>query len=101
MAKTSILEREKKRAKLGAKFKVQRQAYRKIIDDPNVDMIAKLEAQRKLQSLPRNSAICRQRRRCLLTGRPRGVMRRVGLCMAAFRKLMRRGELAGFTTSSW
>lgn len=39
--------------------------------------------------------------RCFLCGRPRGFMRRFGLCRICFRERASRGELPGVVKSSW
>lgn len=43
----------------------------------------------------------RQRNRCRLCGRPRGFLRKFGLCRLCFRELALAGEIAGVTKSSW
>ncbi|MGH9520040.1 MAG: type Z 30S ribosomal protein S14 [Terriglobales bacterium] len=43
----------------------------------------------------------RQRQRCQLCGRPRGVYRKFGLCRLCFRARALRGEIAGVTKASW
>jgi small subunit ribosomal protein S14 len=39
--------------------------------------------------------------RCYVCGRPRGFMRRFGLCRICFRERALLGELPGVTKSSW
>ena len=39
--------------------------------------------------------------RCRVCGRPRGYMRRFGLCRICFRDMALRGDLPGVTKSSW
>lgn len=39
--------------------------------------------------------------RCELCGRPRGYLRKFGLCRICFRELASRGEIPGVTKSSW
>jgi small subunit ribosomal protein S14 len=39
--------------------------------------------------------------RCQICGRPRGYMRKFGLCRICFRERALRGELPGVTKSSW
>jgi small subunit ribosomal protein S14 len=41
------------------------------------------------------------RNRCRRCGRPRGYMRRFGLCRICFRELALEGEIPGVTKSSW
>ncbi|GAB6877311.1 type Z 30S ribosomal protein S14 [Thermaerobacter litoralis] len=43
----------------------------------------------------------RQRNRCRICGRPRGYMRRFGLCRHCFRQLAHRGEIPGVKKASW
>lgn len=43
----------------------------------------------------------RVRNRCKLCGRPRGYIRRFGLCRICFRELALRGEIPGVVKSSW
>ena len=43
----------------------------------------------------------RKRNRCRLCGRPRGFMRKFGLCRIDFRKLALEGQIPGVTKSSW
>ncbi|MEW5939100.1 MAG: type Z 30S ribosomal protein S14 [Chloroflexota bacterium] len=41
------------------------------------------------------------RHRCHRCGRPRGYMRRFGLCRICFRELALQGKIPGVTKSSW
>jgi small subunit ribosomal protein S14 len=41
------------------------------------------------------------RNRCKICGRPRGYIRRFGLCRICFRDLALRGKIPGVTKSSW
>jgi small subunit ribosomal protein S14 len=43
----------------------------------------------------------RVRNRCQRCGRPRGYIRRFGLCRICFRELALRGEIPGVVKSSW
>ena len=43
----------------------------------------------------------RVRNRCKLCGRPRGYMRRFGLCRICFRELALQGKIPGVVKSSW
>src|SRR5690606_28169539 len=79
MAKTSMVNRDIKRAKLAAKYAVKREELKKIISSPTASYEEKEEAVVKLQKLPRDSSPSRQRNRCALTGRSRGVYAKFGL----------------------
>ena len=41
------------------------------------------------------------RNRCNICGRPRGYIRKFGLCRICFRELAHKGMLPGVTKSSW
>jgi len=101
MAKQSMINREKKRAKLVAKYAVKRAALKKTIADPNASDEDRWEAQQKLQGLPRNASPTRQVRRCTLTGRPHAVYRRFGLARQKLREAANRGDVPGLVKSSW
>lgn len=43
----------------------------------------------------------REHNRCKTCGRPRGYIRKFGLCRVCFRELASKGELPGVTKASW
>ena len=43
----------------------------------------------------------RHRNRCRLCGRPRGYLRKFGLCRLCFREYAHRGEIPGVRKASW
>jgi len=101
MAKTSMLEREKKRAKTVAKYAAKRAALKAIINDRNASDEDRWDAQLKLQSLPRDSSPVRRQRRCGQTGRPHGVYRKFGLGRNKLREAAMRGDVPGLVKASW
>ncbi len=101
MAKASMIARENKRARTVAKYAEKRKALKIILADTKASDEEKWEAQVKLQKLPRNASPVRQRRRCQITGRPRGVYRKFGLCRNKLREAAMRGDIPGLTKASW
>ena len=101
MAKTSMIARENKRARMIAKYAEQRAALKVILNDVNASDEEKWEAQIKLQKLPRDASPVRQQRRCRITGRPHGVYRKFGLCRNKLREAAMRGDVPGLTKASW
>jgi small subunit ribosomal protein S14 len=101
MAKLALINREEKRRKLVAKFAAKRAALMAQIKDMNLSEEERMTARLKLQQLPRNASPSRGRNRCTLTGRPRGVFRKFGLCRNKLRELAFRGEVPGVTKASW
>ena len=101
MAKLALIEREKKRAKLVAKYAEKRASLQAIIDDQSKSEEERYEARLKIQQLPRNANPTRQRNRCALTGRPRGTFRKFGLARNKIREIAFKGEIPGLTKASW
>ena len=101
MAKTSLINREEKRAKMVAKFAAKRAELIAQINNTKLSDEERMAARIKLQQLPRNASPVRQRNRCTLTGRPRGVFRKFGLARNKLREVAMRGEVPGMTKASW
>lgn len=89
MARISLIAREQKRAKLVAKYAAKRKQLKEE---------GKWE---ELDKLPRNSNPIRLHNRCRLTGRPKGYMRKFGLCRVKFREMALNGKIPGITKSSF
>ncbi len=53
----------------------------------------------KSERIPKYSS--RRVNRCRVCGRPRGYMRKFGMCRVCFRKLANEGLIPGVTKSSW
>jgi small subunit ribosomal protein S14 len=101
VAKTSLIEREKKREMLVKKYAPKRAELNAFIDDQSKSEEERFQARLKLQQLPRNSSPTRLRNRCELTGRPRGTYRKFGLARSKLREIAMRGEVPGMTKASW
>lgn len=101
MAKTCMIEREQKRRDTVKKYAAKRAELFTVINDANASAEDRRAARSKLQSLPRNASPVRQRNRCALTGRPRGVFSKFGIARGKLRELMMRGEVPGVTKASW
>ena len=101
MAKTSMVNREVKREKLAKKYGAKRDALKKIISSTTATYEEKMDASVKLQKLPRDSSESRQRNRCAMTGRPRGVYSKFGLGRNMLRQATMRGDVPGVRKASW
>lgn len=101
MAKKGKIQQNEYRKDLVDKFEKKRAELRNISKDVNVPLEERMAARSKLAQLPRNSAATRIRQRCYLTGRPRGNLRKFGLCRIKFRELALNGQISGVTKSSW
>lgn len=101
MAKVSMMQREKKRAKLVERDFEKREALKAILKDPEASYEDKMDAQVKMQKLPRDSSPSRRRNRCQVTGRPHGYYRKFGLSRIKLRETMMRGDVPGLVKASW
>src|SRR5690554_4883323 len=101
MAKSSMINREKRRTKLVAKHAKKRAGLKAIITNPDVGFEEQQDAMFALQKLPRDSSPVRQRNRCQVTGRPRGFYRKFGLSRNKLREATMRGDVPGLRKASW
>lgn len=101
MAKTNMVQREKRRAKIVKKYATQRAQLKEQVRSPKTSPEDRQAAQVKLQQLPRDASPTRQRNRCALTGRSRGVYRKFGLSRVKIREVANRGEIPGLSKASW
>jgi small subunit ribosomal protein S14 len=101
MAKTNMVEREKRRARIVKQYAAKRAELKEAVRDPKASPEQRAEAQAKLQRLPRDASPTRQRNRCSITGRSRGVYRKFGLSRVKLREAMNRGDIPGLGKASW
>ncbi len=101
MAKTNMVEREKRRAKIVKQYAAKRAQLKELIRSPNTSPEDREKAQAKLQQQPRDASSSRLRNRCAITGRPRGVYRKFGISRVKIREAANRGEIPGLAKASW
>ncbi|MBT0955769.1 30S ribosomal protein S14 [Alphaproteobacteria bacterium KMM 3653] len=101
MAKKAMIERQKKREKLVAKYASKRAELKAIARDESKPMDERFKAQLKLAKLPRNSSETRLHNRCQITGRPKAYYRKLKMSRIALRDLASVGQIPGMVKSSW
>ena len=101
MAKTSMVERDRKRARMAAQYAEKRAKLKEIAKDDSLPMEERFKARLKLAKLPRNSSTTRLKNRCQVTGRPRAYYRKLKMSRIALRDLASHGEIPGMVKSSW
>ena len=101
MAKKSMIERQKKRERMVAKYAAKRASLNEVINDQSKPMEERFKATLKLAELPRNSSATRLNNRCELTGRPRAYYRKLKLSRIMLRELGSFGQIPGLVKSSW
>jgi small subunit ribosomal protein S14 len=89
MAKESVKARELKRQKTVARYAAKRAALKEAGDYLGLD------------KLPKNASPIRLHNRCKITGRPKGYMRKFGICRNLFRTWASDGKIPGLTKASW
>ena len=89
MAKLSIIARDRKKEALVKRYAAKRKALKEAGDWEGLD------------KLPRNSSRVRSHNRCKLTGRPKGYLRKFGICRNQFRQMASDGLIPGVTKASW
>jgi small subunit ribosomal protein S14 len=89
MAKLSVIARQTKRERLVATYAAKRKALKVAGNYLALD------------KLPRNASPVRLKNRCKLTGRPRGYLRKFGVCRNVFRQMASDGKIPGLTKASW
>ena len=101
MAKLSSINKNEKRKKLAAKNAPKYARLKAIANDESKDETERLIARLKMAELPRNASETRIRNRCEVTGRPRGVYRKLMMSRIALRELGSLGLIPGLVKSSW
>ena len=101
MAKTNMVEREKRRARLVKRYALKRAQLKELIRNPRTSPEERMAAQARLQAMPRDASASRLRNRCNITGRSRGVYRKFGLSRQKIREVAMRGEIPGLAKASW
>lgn len=101
MAKVSAVQKNLKRRRMVANHAEKRAALKAIIKNRELPMEERFKAQLKLNDLPRDGSKIRVRNRCNLSGRPRGVYRKINMSRIALRELGASGKIPGIVKSSW
>ena len=101
MAKKSSIEKNNRRRRMVARLAGKRAELKRVANDESLTLEERFQARLKLAELPRNSSAVRIRNRCEITGRPRGVYRKLRMSRIALRDLGSNGMIPGLVKSSW
>ncbi|MBX5161614.1 30S ribosomal protein S14 [Rhizobium sp. NZLR8] len=101
MAKTSAVEKNKRRRTAVANQSAKRAALKAIIMNQALPIEERFKASIKLASLPRDGSKTRVRNRCEVSGRPRAYYRKLRMSRIALRELGNFGKVPGIVKSSW
>lgn len=97
----ALVAKQARREKLVEKHWEERQKLKKIVRSIRSNDEERMEAQDKLNQMPRNSSPVRLRNRCKLTGRARGYLRKFQMSRICFRELANNGTIPGVVKASW
>jgi small subunit ribosomal protein S14 len=86
---------------LVAKYATERTQLKLTLLSQTASQSEKDKAQKRLNTLPRNSSRVRIRNRCQVTGRARGFHRKFKMSRIAIRDYGLRGDIPGLIKSSW
>src|SRR5512137_561580 len=101
MAKTSAIEKNKRRRKMAEQQAPKRARLKAIANDMSKSGEERFAARLKLAEMPRNGSKVRVRNRCEITGRPRGNYRKLKMCRNQLRELASQGRIPGMVKASW
>lgn len=101
MAKLSIINRNKKRKKMVARYAAKRAELKALAENMSIAPDERFTARLKLAKLPRDSSPTRLHNRCEFSGRSRGYYRKFRLSRIALRELANFGQIPGMTKASW
>lgn len=101
MARKCLVEKTKRNIKRSQGAKQTRDQLKAVIKNRELPMEERFAAQLKLNERPRSESPIRIRRRCVLSGRPRGVYRKFGLSRIALRDMGSFGLIPGLKKESW
>jgi small subunit ribosomal protein S14 len=101
LARKASIEKNNRRFEKASRYEAFRKELRTKAVNEKLSEDERMDARRRLQTLPRITSMTRVRLRCQVTGRPRGNYRRFGLCRLVFRQMALEGKLPGVTKASW
>lgn len=101
MASKGIVNRDNMRRDLNEKYRGRRLELKRELKKAWGDPARVADIYDQLRKMPLNSSPTRIHNRCIVTGRPKGYIRRFGLSRITFREMAHRGLLPGVTKSSW
>jgi small subunit ribosomal protein S14 len=101
MAKTSAVEKNKRRRNMVSQQAAKRAVLKATIMNQTLSIEERFKATLKLASLPRDGSKTRVRNRCEVSGRPRAYYRKLRMSRIALRELGNFGKVPGIVKSSW
>ncbi len=101
MAKTSVINRERRRLRTVKRFAARRSQLFAQANDKSLGFEERQAARVKIQKMPRDASRVRLHNRCRVTGRPHGFYRKFGLSRNMLRLSAMNGDVPGLVKASW
>ena len=101
MKRNKHLIKDLNRRKLIKKDEKKKLLLKAILNNINIPIWLRMEAQFLLSKLPKNSSIVRIRNRSLINAKPRGMLRKYGIDRVTFREWALKGLIPGCATYTW
>ena len=96
-----MTRRDQHRREFVNKYEPERNRLKAILAFKGLPEEVQSQARKLLEQQPRDACVTRVRKRCTMTGRPRGVLTKFRISRIMFRKYAESGKLSGVTRSSW
>ncbi|CAH7675999.1 hypothetical protein BY996DRAFT_4577751 [Phakopsora pachyrhizi] len=93
--------RDMNRRELFEKTEILRRAYLYVARNEGLPMKIRAQAQLSLNSLPTNSHPTKIHERCIITGKGRGVIAKIGLCRHQLKLKASREKWMGYEKAIW
>mmetsp|Transcript_32480 Transcript_32480/g.58986 ORF Transcript_32480/g.58986 Transcript_32480/m.58986 type:complete len:126 (-) Transcript_32480:75-452(-) len=96
------IQRDHLRRVIYDQHEVDRRLYKAITRDESVELPVRLQVQRLFETeMPRDASQTRIVDRCIVTGRPRGLVSFAGLSRIVVRQMIHYGHINGVSKASW
>ena len=92
---------DKRNRLLFKKFELKHISIKTLANDSKISANLRHKFNLELNELPRNCSITRIRNRCIITGRSRGVYKKLKISRILAKEYINSGLLPGYTKSSW
>jgi ribosomal protein S14 len=99
--KSASITRDANRRRIYNINELKRQSFLSIYHNRHMPASIRQRAMEELQKMDRNSSLTRIKRRCVVSGRNRGVLRRYKLSRLVFRREAVQGNIPGVFKASW
>jgi ribosomal protein S14 len=99
--RSACMNRDLARRRLYNEYEIRRRALMALYHDQHLNPHQRSCVMQALHDIARSTSLTRTHRRCIVSGRSRGVLRRYRVSRLVFRRLAAQGRLPGVYKASW